>query len=338
MMENGTEVNMLLAGDVGGTKTLIGLYDAGGARSRRNVVRPRQIARCEYATLDHSSLLSMLRAFLAQPSVAQAPIGAATVGVAGPVLGASAQLTNVPWSVDSHEVADALGVEHVGLLNDLEAMAWGALALDEGELFTLQEGDAAAIGNIAVIAAGTGLGEAFLHHINGRFEPYASEGGHADFAARNESEIALLRDLVHRFGRAEVEQVLSGRGLVNLHRVTHSTGCSFVSGNDPDAPARISVTALERRCDGCAKALDMFVDAYGAEAGNLALRTVATGGVFVAGGIAPKVLPALANGRFLAAFRNKAPFEAMLSKVPVKVVLNPEIGLLGAAVHAATHL
>jgi len=329
---------MLLAGDVGGTKTFIGLYDAGGPRSSRHIVRPRQVATCEYSTLDHPGVVSMLRAFLAQPALANVPIGAATLGVAGPVLGPTARLTNVPWSVDAYEIGSALNIERVGLLNDLEAMAWGTLALEEAESLTLQKGSPEATGNIAVIAAGTGLGEAFVHFVNRRFEPYASEGGHADFAARNEEEIALLRDLVERYGRAEVEQVLSGRGLVNIHRVTHRSGCPIVHAYDYDAPARISDAALDHRCDLCVKAMNMFVEAYGAEAGNLALRTVATGGVFVAGGIAPRILPALTNGRFLSAFRSKAPFEAMLSKVPVKVVLNPELGLLGAAVHAATHL
>ena len=338
MKENEEEVNMLLAGDVGGTKTFIGLYDAGGPRSRRHVVRPRQVAKCEYSTQNHSGVVPMLRAFLAQPALANVPIGAATIGVAGPVLGPSARLTNVPWLVDSHEIASALGLERVGLLNDLESMAWGTLAIDDAETLTLQEGDPAAAGNIAVIAAGTGLGEAFLHFVNRRFEPYASEAGHADFAARNEDEIALLRDLIGRYGRAEIEQVLSGRGIVNLHRVTHPAGCPIVENYDHEAPPRIAESALGRHCELCVKAMDLFVDAYGAEAGNLVLRTVATGGVYVAGGIAPRILPALTNGRFLAAFGSKAPFEAMLAKVPVRVVLNPELGLLGAAVHAATHL
>ena len=190
---------------------------------------------------------------------------------------------------------------------------------------------------MALIAAGTGLGESILHAIDGRLVPVASEGGHADFAARTEREIDVLRDLMQRFGHAPVEQVVSGRGLVNLHRVTHAGPCPAVEDQDaPGAPAAIVHAALERRCRGCVDALGMFVDAYGAEAGNLALRAMATGGVFVGGGIAPKILPALLDGRFVKAFADKAPpFHDMLAKIPVKVILNDEAALLGAAVRGA---
>jgi len=195
----------------------------------------------------------------------------------------------------------------------------------------LQEGAVEGPGNIALIAAGTGLGEAWLHNVNGQFIPSASEGGHADFAARTEREVDVLRNLIQRFGRAEVESVVSGPGLVNLHRVTHVAPCG--AENDP---AAISAAALERRCAGCIEALELFVDAYGAEAGNLALRSLATGGVFVGGGIAPKILPAVADGRFMRAFCDKSPrFREMLSKIPVKVILDDEAGLLGASVCAA---
>jgi glucokinase len=176
-----------------------------------------------------------------------------------------------------------------------------------------------------------------LHHVDGRFIPSASEGGHADWAARNDREIAVLRDLIQRFGRAEVEQVVSGHGFVNLHRVTHDGECLAIDNvEDENAPAAISKAGLEGRCTGCVEALGIFVDAYGAEAGNLALRSVSTGGLFVAGGIAPKILPALTDGRFIRAFREKAPFSDMLASIPVNVVLNAEAGLLGAAVYAAS--
>ena len=172
--------------------------------------------------------------------------------------------------------------------------------------------------------------------MNGRFIPSPSEGGHADFAARTEREIALLRDLAARYGRAEVEHVVSGRGLLNIHRVTHASACAAsIDLDDPDAPAAISQAALDRRCRGCVDALDLFVEAYGAESGNLALRTVATGGVYIGGGIAPKILPALTTGAFMNAFRAKAPFQPMLERMPVRVILNAEAGLLGAAVFAA---
>ena len=183
-----------------------------------------------------------------------------------------------------------------------------------------------------MIAAGTGLGEAFLHRVDGRFVAQPSEAGHADFAARTDRDIVLLRHLVARYGRAQVEHVVSGRGLLNIHRVTHTGPCAAaVDLDDPDAPAAISTAALNNRCPGCVEALSLFVEAYGAEAGNLALRTVSTGGVFIGGGIAPKILPALTTGAFLRAFRAKAPFEAMLEAVPVKIILNADAGLLGAA-------
>jgi glucokinase len=191
---------------------------------------------------------------------------------------------------------------------------------------------------MALIAAGTGLGEALLHSVDGRFVPSASEGGHADFAARTEREIALLRALTAAFGRVDVERVLSGRGLVNIHGFTHAAArCDAgVDPESPDAPAAISGAALDGTCARCRDALDVFVDVYGAEAGNLALRSVATGGVFIGGGIAPKILPALTDGRFVTAFRDKAPLADMVARMPVKVILNAEAGLLGAAVYAAT--
>jgi glucokinase len=165
----------------------------------------------------------------------------------------------------------------------------------------------------------------------------ASEGGHADFAARTDREIELTKLLREMYGRAEVEQVLSGPGLINLHRFTHRGGeCSVVADLDaPDAPARVSQAGLSGRCQFCADALSMFVNAYGAETGNLALRGVATAGVFIGGGIAPKILPAIRRGGFMDAFGQKAPMAELLAKMPVKVILNPEAGLLGAAVHAS---
>jgi glucokinase len=200
----------------------------------------------------------------------------------------------------------------------------------------LQAGEALRGGNIALIAAGTGLGEALLHNIDGRFVPSPSEGGHADFSARTEREIALVRHLTARYGRADVEHVVSGRGLVNIHRATHTTPCAAaVDLEDPHAPAAISTAALEQQCPGCVETLDLFVEAYGAESGNLALRSVSTAGLFIGGGIAPKILPALSTGLFMRAFLSKPPLESMLERMPVKVILNAQAGLLGAAVYAA---
>ena len=321
---------MLLAGDIGGTKTLLGLFDPVPAR-------PRPLAVRVFPTLDFDDLTTMIAAFLEDAPTKGGSIESACFGVAGPVIGDVAELTNVPWLVDARRVATKFKLRHVSLLNDLQAMAYSVPVLRAAEVHALQQGRAAGGGNRALIAAGTGLGEALLHYVDGRFIPSASEGGHADFAARTERDILLLRDLIERYGRADVERVVSGPGLTNVHRVTHRGPCeASIDLEDPDAPMAISAAALDRRCDGCVDALELFVEAYGAEAGNLALRTVATGGVFIGGGIAPKILPALTDGRFMRAFREKAPLEAMLEAMPVNVILNTEAGLLGAAVYAAS--
>jgi glucokinase len=265
-------------------------------------------------------------------------IDAACFGVAGPVVGETVKVTNVPWFVDARQVAAAFGLMRVSLLNDLEALAHAVPTLRESETHVLQEGEALRGGNIGLIAAGTGLGQALLHNIDGRFVPSASEAGHADFAARTEREIALTRDLVQRYGRADVEHVVSGRGFVNIHRVAHKQPCAAsVDLESPDAPSAISTAAIEHRCSGCVETLDMFVEAYGAESGNLALRAVSTGGMYIGGGIAPKLLPALTTGPFMKAFLAKPPLDRMLAVMPVKVILNAESGLLGAAVFAANH-
>jgi glucokinase len=320
---------MLLAGDIGGTKTLLGLFDSA-------LVRPRPIAVQSFATLDYTDLPSMIAAFLAMDATRGADVDRACFGVAGPVIGDTAELTNVPWRVDALRVAKAFTIGRVRLLNDLQAMAYSIPVLHGDETHALQEGEPLRGGNIALIAAGTGLGEALLHNVNGRFVPSASEGGHADFAARTEREIAVLRALTARYGRVEVERVVSGRGLSNIHRVVHTGACAAgIDPDDLDSPAAISTAALANTCAGCVETLDLFIEAYGAEAGNHALRSVATGGVFVGGGIAPKILPALEAGPFLAAFRAKTPLEPLLTAIPVNVILNAEAGLLGAAVYAA---
>jgi glucokinase len=275
--------------------------------------------------------------FLEHEGIERGSIEAACFGVAGPVIDQAAELTNVPWRVDARRMAAELGLPRVSLLNDLQAMAYAVPVLGSEELATIQEGRAVRTGNLALIAAGTGLGEALLHQVDGHYIPSPSEGGHADYAPRTEREIAVMRDLTRRRGRAEVEDVISGPGLANIHRVVHTDACrASIDADDPDAPAAITAAALSRQCPGCVDTLDLFVEAYGAETGNLALRMVSTGGMFVGGGIAPKILPALTDGRFLRAFRQKPPLDAMLDAVPIKIILNAQAGLLGAAVFAAT--
>ena len=325
---------MLLAADVGGTKTLIGLFRHGTDRPVSQVIR-------EYGTLDFDSLDDIVRTFLEE--TAERHVDAVCIGVAGPVTGMVARLTNVPWLADATAVSERLGDCPVQLLNDLEAMAHAVPVLEPDELAVLQEGMTVPTGNAALIAAGTGLGEALLHNVNGQFLPCASEGGHADFAARTPRELALVEELLRVHGRVDVERVISGPGLVNLFRFTHGvqdlrSACRVLGPDvDPgDMPAAISAAALENRCEQCAEAVEMFVEAYGAEAGNLALRSVATAGVYVGGGIAPKILPALESGAFLAAFHDKEPMSDLLRTLPVMVILNPAAGLVGAAVRAAT--
>jgi len=319
---------MILAGDVGGTKTLLGLFDVADRR-------PAQRLSCSYVTSDYPSFTAILDAF-ERDIGHRVTVDAVAAGVAGPVVANVARLTNIAWDISAAEIARRLGTPRVQLLNDLEAMANGVDVLTPDEFVLLQEGIARSDANSAVIAAGTGLGAAFLHRVNGRLVPMPSESGHADFAARTDRELELVRMLRELYGRAEVEHVLSGPGLLNLHRFTHRGGeCEMLAGVDPrDAPARVSMAGLSGRCQGCAEAMRMFVVAYGAEAGNMALRGLAMSGLYIGGGIAPKILPALTGGAFMEAFLAKEPMRELLTRVPVKVIVNPETGLLGAAVHA----
>jgi glucokinase len=324
---------MLLAADVGGTKSLVGLFRHGADRPEQRVIR-------EYTTLDFDSLDEILTTFLDETGTSS--VDGVCVGVAGPVSGLVARLTNVPWLADLSPMAERFPQRPVLLLNDLEAMAFSVAVLEPEELCVLQEGVPVPSGNAALIAAGTGLGEALLHNMGGRFVPSASEGGHADFSARTKRELALVHELTRIHGRVDVERVISGPGLVNLFRFTHGatsleTACRVI-GSDFDLaelPAIITRTALAHQCEQCSEALEMFVEAYGAEAGNLALRSVATAGVYVGGGIAPKILPALESGAFMDAFRDKDPMTDLLRTLPVTVILNPAAGLLGAAVRVS---
>jgi glucokinase len=320
---------MLLAGDVGGTKTLLGLFDRGSRRPAPRVSRM-------YETTAFDSLGEMLDAF-AQDAGAPLRVEAAAFGVAGPVVDGRARLTNVHWEIAEPELQVRLEGARVRLLNDLEALAWSIDLLQPDEQLVLQSGEENRNASAAVIAAGTGLGQCVLLRVGGRLTPAPSEAGHADFAARTDRELELVRMLREERGRVEVEQVLSGPGLVHLHRFTHRGGeCAIVENVEaPDAPSAISRAGMGGRCQGCAEALRMFVSAYGAEAGNLALRSLALGGVFIGGGIAPKILPAMRSGEFMAAFRDKPPMTDLLSRVPVHVILNSEAGLLGAAACAS---
>jgi glucokinase len=319
---------MLLAGDIGATKTLIGLFAPAPTR-------PEPVAVRVFATQEHESLEAILELFLGDQPGGRVPVQAASFGVAGPIVEQVARLTNVPWHVDAAAVARRFAFPRVTLLNDLQAMAYSVPVLQARELVVLQQGRQVATGNAALIAAGTGLGEALLHNIEGRFIPSPTEGGHADFAPRNRQEIGLLEYLLQRNARADYESVLSGPGIVNVYRYVHEGDCAECATDDPARlPSLISRAALEARCPRCVETLRLFGAVYGAEAGNLALRSVASAGLFVGGGIAPKILPVIESGVFMEAFLDKAPMDTFVSLVPVSVILNDRAGLLGAAVHA----
>ncbi len=316
---------MILAADVGGSKTLVGRFTR--ARPRPELVDVRVLR-----TLDYPGLPALLEAAF---GVRDPAVTSVSLGIAGPIVNGEVIMTNVPWRVRLGEMIEATGVSHLRLLNDLEAMAWAVPVLTPDELHTLQAGTPNPAGNAALIAAGTGLGEAILHRVGGRLLPVPSEAGHADFAARTDEEFALARAVRDEVGRVDVERIVSGIGLVHIATHRHGADRCVVAGvfADRDGVAGVSHAAVTGACADCAAVMDLFVDAYGAEAGNLALRAVASAGVYIGGGIAPKILPMLAR-RFMRTFLDKAPMTPLLATMPVHVILNDRAGLLGAAVAA----
>jgi glucokinase len=319
--------HMLLAGDLGGTKTLLGLFS-------RAPLRPLPIAVQSFQTTEFADLVTMVEEFLQQQPQGRPPIEAACLGVAGPVIDDQAEITNVGWTVDGKRLAIALGLSRVRLLNDLVAVAHSVPVLESQELHVLQPGTPNLSGNAALIAAGTGMGQSYLFNDGRRLVPAPSEAGHSDFAARTARELELTAWLTRQYGRAEVEQVVSGIGLRNLYRFTHPTPCVDLDTPNLDLAIVVTTKGMSRTCEHCVDALGLFVSAYGAEAGNLALRSVATRGLYIGGGIAPRILPALSDGAFLATFRAKPPMRELLESIPVNVILNAQAGLLGAATAA----
>jgi len=321
---------MILAGDIGGTKTIIGLFeDAGG---RLKVVREET-----FPSQSHGTLEEILERFLAGRP--RNPLQAACFGVAGAVVEGKSKATNLPWELDEHKLAEALGVPRTKLLNDLEAAAYGMLHLDPSDLCELQPG-LKRKGNIAVIAAGTGLGEAILYWDGAHHHPIASEGGHADFAPQTDLESELLAFLQKEFGHVSYERLLSGPGLFNIYRFLRDSGFALepewlrsqIAQGDPGAMvAQLGLTGLHPLCT---RALDLFTSVYGAEAGNLALKALTIGGVYVGGGIAPKILAKLQDGTFVHAFTDKGRFAELMGSIEVNVALNQRAPLIGAAHYA----
>jgi glucokinase len=321
---------MILAGDIGGTKTNLAYFTAGGDTLTPTLVE-------SYASHEFSSLPDVLKTLVRDHP---AKIEAAAFGIAGPIVNGRSKLTNLGWDVDAREVASFLKLNNVGLLNDLEATAYGTLRLHSNDKVLLKEGTGVPHAAIAVIAAGTGLGEGGLVWDGSRYRALPSEGGHTDFAPRSELEIDVLRFMLGKHERVSYERLVSGPGLLNLYQFFRSRSTydepswlkEKLALGDPSAA--ISRAAMEGNDDVSVKALEMFVSLYGAEAGNLALKLLATGGVFVGGGIAPKILPKIQQGPFLNSFSRKGRYSDLLKKIPIHVIMNDKIALVGAAHYA----
>ena len=314
---------MILAGDIGGTKTLLALFEPGPTGLR-------EITRQRHASGDHARFSDLLTAFL--EDTRPGPLDAVAIGVAGPVIDGQCRTTNLPWTLSTAELRQRLGTSRVHLLNDLQATAYGMLHLETQDFAILNEGRAGH-GNAAVIAAGTGLGEAILFRDDrDRWHPLATEGGHCDFAPLNPQQDRLLAWLRRRHpDHVSIERILSGPGLVALHAFIHHDRGGEAPSVDAEAITR---AALDDADPHCLEAVRLFARLYGAEAGNLALKSLARGGLFLGGGIAPKILPVLRQGEFIAAFIAKGRFAPLLEQIPVRVSLNESTALLGAAWYA----
>lgn len=318
---------ILLAGDLGGTKTLLGLFDSTHSP-------PLRLKVSRFRTLDFSELSAMIEKFLTGH---RGSIESACLGVSGPVQHNVSDLTNIPWIVDAKDISVSFSIPYVRLLNDVTAAAYAIPQLTGRQLEFLQTGHRDTQGNAALIASGTGLGESILQNIDGTLIPTPSEGGHADFAARTTHEQRLVETLTPSHGRVSCEEILSGSGLVHLHRFVHgSEDCAGLPGGVPrsEQPFCITKAGIRKDCDGCTETVNLFVEALGSEAGNLGLRSMATAGVYVGGGIPPQILPALRNPLFLQAFTSKFPMSNLLKKIPVAIILDTETPLIGAAIAA----
>ncbi len=321
----------VLVGDIGGTKTVLAVAELDG-----DAVALSRSAR--YPSRDFDGLAAIVRRYLDE---SRSAVDVGSFAVAGPVVAGRSKTTNLPWSLDAGTLADALGFRRAHLLNDLEAVAWGVAALGPDDLADLQPGASDAIGNACVVAAGTGLGEAGLYWDGSRHHAFATEGGHTDFAPADELEFALLNHLRQQFGRVSWERVVSGMGIGNLyeflaawHKIKHPPAVAEALAGAGDVAAAVAETAAAG-CPVCTETMGLFARLYGREAGNLALKVMALGGVYLGGGIAPKNLDLLRSGDFLAGFVDKGRMRALMERMPVRVILNQQAPLLGAARFAA---
>ncbi|NGX39190.1 MAG: Glucokinase [Chlamydiae bacterium] len=320
---------VILGGDIGGTKTHLALFEKNEKRS--------WVVDAKYKSSDYENLRSIVLGFLAKYSDYE--IERACFGIAGPVQDGICKATNLPWIVDAAEVSEATGIPSVSLINDLEANAYGISCLEEEEFFCLNEGKAK-IGNAALIAAGTGLGEAGMFWDGEKIHPFACEGGHCGFAPENSLEIELLIYMFKKYDHVSFERVLSGPALYDLYRFLidegHEKELDAVKKafRERPPPRVITEMGMNKSCPACKRALGLFVSIYGNEAANLALKILAVGGVYLGGGIAPKILGALKEGDFMKRFVKKGRFSSLLLDIPVKVILNENTAMLGAAYYA----
>lgn len=313
---------MILAGDLGGTKSNLGLFDVRQGKLAR-------VASKRYASQKHSGLEEMARDFLRETG---AKVTAASFGVAGPVVENNVHGSNLPWDVDGTAMARLLGLPRVRLLNDLEAAAFGIGVLEPQDIETLHAGVSTPQANRVVIAAGTGLGEGVLFWDGKQHLPMATEAGHSDFAPNTAQQAALWQYLKTRYEFVSSEKILAGSGFQRVHEFLDASvrHPGFDNGAIDPAP-EIARRGLSGECPVCVATLDLWTEIYGSEAGNLALRTVALGGIYIAGGIVVKILPKLREGRFTAAVRHKEKLGDFLARIPIHVVLNEDCPLLGAA-------
>ncbi|HYG24408.1 MAG TPA: glucokinase [Verrucomicrobiae bacterium] len=323
---------MILAGDIGGTKVNLAWFNVEGGQLVRG-------PEATYRSRDHDSLCAIIQRFTSDHSV---PVRIGAFGVAGPIRDGRAQLTNLSWIVDAEELQRELKLDRVFLLNDLQANAYGISTLEPGEVIVLNAGSPARNGNLAIISAGTGLGQAALLWTGSEYIAIASEGGHADFAPRTDLDAELLAYLRERFVQPSWEHVLSGPGFYHVYQFLRDSG----HGEEPgwlteefrrvDPAVAITKAGLAQTCPLCVQTLDLFVGYYGAEAANLSLKFLATGGLYLGGGIAPKIAAKLQDGSFLRSFIGQGRMKDLLGAIPVRVILNDKAALIGAARHAAT--
>jgi glucokinase len=325
---------VILAGDVGGTKCNLALF-----AEKDGILTP--VFKQRFASKDFAQFDLIVREFSLQaaPHITQEGVRAAGFGVAGPVINNRVRATNLPWTVDASTLAGEIGLKEVVLMNDLGATGHSIEHLASEEFCVLNPGKPEQGGTRALLAAGTGLGQSVLVWDNGRYHVVPSEGGHSDFAPHSEQQIELLRFMRRRYPQVSWELILSGRGFRTLHEFL-APNVKHHSFEDPgmDPAPEITRLGLSKECPVCVETLDLWCAIYGSEAGNLALKVLALGGVYVAGGIAVKIIEKIKDGTFLAAFKDKWKFEGLMSNIPVSVILNESAPLMGAAYEALASL